>query len=57
MVGLSGAIRIVGSCQERIRMGRFLSGACQEPVRTIRTTRKIKVLIGSWQAPVRSVLG
>ena len=34
---------------------RFLLGACQEPARTIRTIRKIKILPGACQEPVRTI--
>ena len=49
MVGVSGAIRIIGSYQERIRMGRFLSGACQDDQDDQENQSPDRLLAGSWQ--------
>jgi len=48
MVGLSGAIRIVGSCQERIRMGRFLAGSWQDDQDDQENQNPVRRPPGSW---------
>ena len=49
MVGVLGAIRIIGSYQEHIRMGRFLSGACQDDQDDQENQSPDRLLAGSWQ--------